>query len=104
MPTRSQFGKQTIAGRRAYSARQRRQTHPRAHVARNFSAPMDNAQDSFTDTDSRMMKRRNGGYDFAYNVHTAIDNTLHIIIAAELTNNAADPEHLPVLLDAAKPI
>ncbi len=60
----------------------------------------DGAQESFTDTDSRIMKQSNGGYDFAYNAQAAVDETAHIIVAAELTNNAADRDRLPVLLEA----
>ncbi len=64
--------------------------------------PKDNAQESFTDTDSRIMKRAGGGYDYSYNAHTAVDETAQIVVAAELTNNAADSDRLPVLLAQVK--
>lgn len=73
-----------------------------ARFKRDFGIPKEAAQDSFTDTDSRIMKQSNGGYEFAYNAHAAVDETAHIIVAAELTNNAADHAQLPVLLDAVK--
>ena len=50
--------------------------------------PEDKAQDNFTDPDSRIMKRAGGGFDASYNAQTAVDDTAHIIVAAELTNNA----------------
>ena len=69
---------------------------------RDFGVPKDSAQESFTDTDSRIMKRAGGGYDYSYNAHTAVDETAQIVVAAELTNNAADNDRLPVLLAAVK--
>jgi hypothetical protein len=67
---------------------------------RDFGVPEDSAQESFTDPDSRIMKRAGGGFDQSYNAHTAVDDTAQIIVAAELTNNAADADRLPVLLKA----
>ena len=69
---------------------------------RDFGVPKDNTQESFTDTDSRIMKRAGGGYDYSYNAHTAVDEAAQIVVAAELTNNAADSDRLPVLLAAVK--
>jgi hypothetical protein len=48
------------------------------------------------------MKRAGGGFDQSYNAHTAVDAAAQIIVAAELTNNAADADRLPVLLDAVQ--
>jgi transposase len=69
---------------------------------REFGVPKDSAQESFTDTDSRIMKRAGGGYDYAYNAHTAVDETAQIVVAAELSSIAADSDRLPVLLAAVK--
>ena len=69
---------------------------------RDFGVPKDNAQESFTDTGSRIMKRAGGGYDYSYNAHTAVDEAAQIVVAAELTNNAADSDRLPVLLAAVR--
>lgn len=70
--------------------------------SRDFGIPKDSAQESFTDTDSRIMKRSGGGYDYGYNAHTAVDEAAQIVVAAELSNNAADSDRLPVLLAAVK--
>ena len=51
--------------------------------------PEAKAQDNFTDPDSRIMKRAGGGFDASYNAQTAVDDTAHIIVAAELTNSAS---------------
>lgn len=69
---------------------------------RDFGVPKDSAQESFTDTDSRIMLRAGGGYDYSYNAHTAVDEAAQIVVAAELTNNAADSDRLPVLLGAVR--
>lgn len=69
---------------------------------REFGVPDDKAQDSFTDPDSRVMKRAGGGFDYSYNAQTAVDETAHIIVAAELTHIAADSGELPAMLDAVK--
>jgi hypothetical protein len=69
---------------------------------RDFGVPKDSAQESFTDTDSRIMKRAGGGFDYSYNAHTAVDEAAQIVVAAELTNNAADSDRLPVLLAAVR--
>lgn len=67
---------------------------------REFGVPDDKAQESFTDPDSRVMKRTGGGFDYSYNAQTAVDETAHIVVSAELTNIAADSGELPVMLNA----
>lgn len=69
---------------------------------REFGVPRDCAQENFTDPDSRVMKRAGGGFDYSYNAQTAVDETAHIIVAAELTNMAADSGELPGMLDAVR--
>ena len=69
---------------------------------REFGVPEAKAQDNFTDPDSRIMKRAGGGFDASYNAQTAVDDTAHIIVAAELSNNAADAGQLVPMLDAVK--
>jgi len=64
--------------------------------------PEAKAQDNFTDPDSRIMKRAGGGFDPSYNAQTAVDDTAHIIVAAELTNCGSDAGQLPVMLRAVK--
>ena len=67
-----------------------------------FGVPQDKAQDNFTDPDSRIMLRAGGGFDPAYNGQTAVDDTAHIIVAAELGNCAADVGELPKMLHTVK--
>ena len=69
---------------------------------REFGQPEDRAQDNFTDPDSRIMKRAGGGFDASYNAQTAVDDAAHIIVAAELTNNASDAGELPTMLQAVQ--
>ncbi len=67
---------------------------------RDFGVPAATDQESFTDPDSRIMKHASGGFEQSYNAHTAVDAAHQIIVAAELTNNAADSDRLPPLLQA----
>ncbi len=70
--------------------------------SRAFGVPTDKAQDNFTDPDSRIMPRAGGGFDPAYNAQTAVDDKAHIIVAAELINNASDARELPAMVEAVK--
>jgi hypothetical protein len=69
---------------------------------REFGVPEDSAQEGFTDPDSRIMKRASGGFDQCYNAQTAVDAQAQIIVAAELTNNAADSAQLVPMLDTVQ--
>jgi transposase len=69
---------------------------------REFGQPEAKAQENFTDSDSRIMKRAGGGFDPAYNAQLATDEAAHIIVAAELTNNASDAGELPRMLQAVQ--
>jgi hypothetical protein len=64
--------------------------------------PEDTDQENFTDPDSRVMKRAGGGFDYSYNAQTAVDAAAHIIVAAELTDMAADSGELPGMLLAVR--
>lgn len=70
--------------------------------SRAFGVPEDKAQDNFTDPDSRIMPRSGGGFDSAYNGQTAVDDTAHIIVAAELVNCASDARELPAMVAAVR--
>lgn len=48
------------------------------------------------------MKHAGGNFDYSYNAQAAVDDTAHIIVAAELGNNAADSGQLPTVLAAVK--
>ncbi|MDO8720578.1 MAG: IS1182 family transposase [Polaromonas sp.] len=69
---------------------------------RDFGVPPPKAQDSFTDPESRIMKRAGGGFDYAYNAQSAVDETAHIIVAAEVVNTSAEVQQLPMVLAALK--
>jgi hypothetical protein len=69
---------------------------------RDFGVPPAKAQDSFTDPESRIMKRAGGGFDYSYNAQTAVDEHAHIIVAAEVVNTSSDVQQLPMVLGAVK--
>ena len=69
---------------------------------RDFGVPPPKAQDSFTDPQSRIMKRAGGGFDYSYNAQTAVDETAHIIVAAEVVNTSADVHQLIPVLQAVR--
>ena len=69
---------------------------------RDFGVPAPKAQDSFTDPESCIMKRAGGGFDYAYNAQTAVDEAAHIIVAAEVVNTSSDVQQLPMVLAAVK--
>ena len=48
------------------------------------------------------MKRAGGGFDYRYNAQTAVDETAHIIVAAEVVNTSSHVQQLPTVLAAVK--
>ena len=68
---------------------------------RAVGEPAPKAQDNFTDPDSRIMKT-SAGFEQCYNAQTAVDAHAQIVVAAELTNCAADSAELPKMIDAVK--
>jgi len=66
--------------------------------ARDFGVPPDDAQDNFTDPESRIMKT-SAGFDQCYNGQLAVDEPSQIIVATSLTNCAADNAEILPLLD-----
>ena len=67
-----------------------------------FGVPKDKDQDNFTDPDSRIMQHAGGGFEASYNGQIAVDDTAHIIVAAELINNASDVRELPKMVEKVK--
>jgi hypothetical protein len=67
---------------------------------RDFGVPAPTDHESFADPDSRIMKHASGGFEYSYSTHTAVDAAHQTVVAAELTNNAADSDRLPPLLQA----
>jgi hypothetical protein len=61
--------------------------------ARDFGVPPDDAQDNFTDPESRIMKT-SGGYDQCDNGQIAVDAASQMIVATGVTNCAADHDAL----------
>src|SRR6476469_5790072 len=58
----------------------------------------DKEQRSFADDDARIMLMKRGAYDYAYNAQAVVDAESGVIVAAVLTNIAADMRHLPGLV------
>jgi len=72
-------------------------TSRRRPFARDFGVPPDDAQDNFTDPESRIMKTSQG-FDQCYNGQIAVDEATQVIVATGLTNAAADQgQLLPVI-------
>src|SRR5204863_564328 len=85
-------------GRTPDDGRKSRGTKP---FARDFGVPPDDAQDNFTDPESRIMKTSHG-FDQCYNGQLAVDEASQIIVATDLTNCAADNAELLPLIDHAQ--
>ena len=66
--------------------------------ARDFGVPPEDAQDNFTDPESRIMKT-SAGYDQCYNGQIAVDEVSQMIVATGLTNCAADNAELLPLIE-----
>ena len=82
-------------GRTPDDGRKGRGTKP---FARDFGVPPDEAQDNFTDPESRIMKT-SYGFDQCYNGQIAVDEATQLIVATGLTNCAADNAELLPLID-----
>jgi len=61
--------------------------------------PKEKAQRNFTDPESRIMKGSEGAFIQGYNAQAAVDASSQVIVAATLTNNAADVAHLLPVVD-----
>jgi len=68
---------------------------------RAFGEPEPKAQDNFTDPDSRIMKT-SAGFEQCFNAQTAVDSHRQIVVAAELTQCAADSGELLGMLEAVQ--
>src|SRR5688572_1455134 len=66
-----------------------------------FGVPDDKAQDNFTDPQSRIMKM-GGSFEQCYNAQAVVDGDSQLIIANELTNNAADNGELLPMMQAVE--
>jgi len=77
-----------------------RKSRGRKPFARDFGVPPDDAQDNFTDPESRIMKT-SSGFDQCYNGQIAVDEASQMMIATGLTNCAADNAELLPLIEQA---
>jgi transposase len=59
--------------------------------------PKEKAQRNFTDPQSRIMKGGDGSWVQGYNAQAAVDRDQQVIVACELTPQAADAPHLPAM-------
>jgi len=57
---------------------------------------------SITDPDARHMSVSNNGTDIAHNVQTAVDSKYHLVVAVDVTSNAADNGQLYPMAEQAK--
>jgi transposase len=61
--------------------------------------PKDTAQRNFTDPDSKIMLTADKSFHQCYNGQAVVDDAAQVIVACDLTNQAADAPHLPALLE-----
>lgn len=85
-------------GRTPDDGRKSRGTRP---FARDFGVPADDAQENFTDPESRIMKT-SAGFQQCYNGQVAVDATAQIIVATRLSNCPADQGTLLPLVDRVR--
>ena len=70
-----------------------------AEAAAATAVPKDKAQRNFTDPDSKIMKTSDKSFHQCYNAQVIVDADHQIIVASQLTNQAADAPALPGMLD-----
>ena len=83
-----------LKSRQAEADRQKgRSPEKKSRAKRPFGEPEKKSQDNFTDPESRIMKT-SSGFDQCYNGQLAVDSETRLIVAAEVTQSAADVEQL----------
>jgi transposase len=83
-----------LKGRQAEVDRKKgRSPEKKSRAKRPFGEPEKKSQDNFTDPESRIMKT-SSGFDQCYNGQLAVDSETLLIVAAEVTQSAADVEQL----------
>jgi transposase len=68
-------------------------------VKRAYGQPEPDAQDNFTDPESRIMPTSGGGFEQCYNAQAAVDEASQLIVAADLTNSSNDQPSLVPMID-----
>ncbi|MGH8276672.1 MAG: IS1182 family transposase [Steroidobacteraceae bacterium] len=69
-------------------------------AAAEAAKPEGRAQRNFTDPESRMMKT-NDGFQYAFNGQCVVDEAAQVILAHEVTNQAADAPHFGDMIEEA---
>jgi transposase len=88
-----------LKSRQAEADRQKgRSPEKKSRAKRPFGEPEKKSQDNFTDPESRIMKT-SSGFDQCYNGQLAVDSETRLIVAAEVTQSAADVEQLLPLVE-----
>lgn len=64
-----------------------------------YGVPRPDAQDNFTDPDSRIMPTSGGGFEQCYNAQAAVDEGSQLIVAADLINGNAEAAMLLPMVD-----
>jgi len=72
---------------------------PEGNEGEQAAKPKDKDQINFTDPASRIMRNSDKAFIQGYNAQAAVDAETHIIVAADLTNQAADSPHLPAMVE-----
>jgi hypothetical protein len=72
---------------------------PKAEIS---EVPKDKAQENFTDPESRIMKNSDKAFIQGYNAQAAVDHEHQVIVACEVTNQAADALHLKPMVQAIR--
>jgi hypothetical protein len=70
--------------------------------AEGREAPKDKAQRNFTDPESRIMVSGEGAFIQGYNAQAAVDAAHQIIVATDLSNQAADAPQLIPMVDGMR--
>ena len=68
---------------------------------KEFGQPREKAQDNFTDPESRIMKMGNG-FEQSYNAQASVDEEHQVIVAAGVTNCAADSTQFIPMIEATE--
>lgn len=61
--------------------------------------PKDRSQENFTDPESRIMKNADKAFIQGYNAQAAVDHEHQVIVACEVTHQAADAPHLESMIE-----
>ena len=72
---------------------------PRPEPPADSPTPDPKAQSNFTDPDSRIMRNGDKAFIQGYNAQIAVDAETQVIVAADVTNQAADSPHLLPMVD-----